>query len=466
MKKITALLVVAMLSVAAAFSAASIAKAETEKELKYVSFPVQAEADWTSFSWGDGTAACTVEKVLSDEYSKGNDLSLKMTKTVTSEGNSFAAVYYQQFGAKVTSLNASEPYGVRFSVYSEAAVSGGLGFKFDSAEQADITCVQDGSEEVLTSRDLDYQGYRTYTVPFTVDLDAANVKEFQIFIWGADSATIYISNMELIYTGGITVGPEEPVDPEPPKDPDLGEYSLILSSFEADDFALWSKSGQSGTVYKTERNTDKTYVKDGDSSLKYSWENPLYAFGWTEVYLDVSEDVERNKDTSLTGLSFDIYNTAEQTVGEVGFWVKVAEADGSEYEVDPGMLVNGTALDFTGWRTVKIPFEAFTPERLASYTEDENEKFDPDQLAYVKIGIWGNSKEVVNVEFYLDTLRLHAENEMDDGSVPAPIDPVEENKGCNGCNSSVAYFSSALIAAIAAGGAAIWLITRRKRNSK
>ena len=218
-------------------------------------------------------------------------------------------------------------------------------------------------------------------------------------------------------------------------------------------------------MYKTERNTDKTYVKDGESSLRYTWENPLYAFGWTETYLDVSDVIERNKDAGLTGLSFEIYNTSEQTLGEVGFWVKVAEADGSEYEVDPALLVNGTALDFTGWRTVEFPFSAFTPERLASYTPDENGKFDADQLAFVKIGIWSNSKEVVDVEFYLDSLKLHAENALDDGSEPVtpPTDP--EEKGCKGCNSSLTAVGGAA-AAVSALGAAAFMLVRRKRRER
>lgn len=462
MRKAAILLVAAVMAFAGAAAVVGTAKAETEKEFKYVSFQTQADADWTSFSWGDADADCTVEKSLVDEHSKDEDKALKMTKTVTLAGNSFAAVYYQNMGAKAQALNVTEPYGVRLTVYSENAVNGGLGFKFGNVEQSEITCVQEGSEEVLTSRDLDYTGYRTYTVPFTPELDVYAVKEFQIFIWGEDSATIYISNMDLIYTGESTGEPEEP---EPPQRPDLGEHGLMLSSFEESDFSSWSKSGQSGTVYKTERNTDKTYVKDGESSLRYTWENPLYAFGWTETYLDVSDVIERNKDAGLTGLSFEIYNTSEQTLGEVGFWVKVAEADGSEYEVDPALLVNGTALDFTGWRTVEIPFSAFTPERLASYTPDENGKFDADQLAFVKIGIWSNSKEVVDVEFYLDSLKLHAENALDDGSEPVtpPTDP--EEKGCKGCNSSLTAVGGAA-AAVSALGAAAFMLVRRKRRER
>lgn len=462
MRKAAILLVAAVMAFAGAAAVVGTAKAETEKELKYVSFRTQTETDWTSFSWGDAGAACTVEKSLVDEHSKDEDKALKMTKTVTLAGNSFAAVYYQNLGAKAQALNVTEPYGIRLTVYSEKAVGGGLGFKFGNVEQSEITCVQEGSEEVLTSRDLNYTGYRTYTVPFTPELDVYAVGEFQIFIWGEDSATIYISNMDLIYTGESTGEPEEP---EPPQRPDLGEHSLMLSSFEESDFSSWSKSGQSGTVYKTERNTDKTYVKDGESSLRYTWENPLYAFGWTETYLDVSDVIERNKDAGLTGLSFEIYNISEQTLGEVGFWVKVAEADGSEYEVDPALLVNGTALDFTGWRTVEIPFSAFTPERLASYTPDENGKFDADQLAFVKIGIWSNSKEVVDVEFYLDSLKLHAENALDDGSEPVtpPTDP--EEKGCKGCNSSLTAVGGAA-AAVSALGAAAFMLVRRKRRER
>lgn len=403
-----------------------------------------------------------MEKSLVDEHSKDEDKALKMTKTVTLAGNSFAAVYYQNMGAKAQALNVTEPYGVRLTVYSENAVNGGLGFKFGNVEQSEITCVQEGSEEVLTSRDLDYTGYRTYTVPFTPELDVYAVKEFQIFIWGEDSATIYISNMDLIYTGESTGEPEEP---EPPQRPDLGEHSLMLSSFEESDFSSWSKSGQSGTVYKTERNTDKTYVKDGESSLRYTWENPLYAFGWTETYLDVSDVIERNKDAGLTGLSFEIYNTSRtdarrsRILGEGGGGRRQRIRSGSRAARER----HGARLH--GWRTVEIPFSAFTPERLASYTPDENGKFDADQLAFVKIGIWSNSKEVVDVEFYLDSLKLHAENALDDGSEPVtpPTDP--EEKGCKGCNSSLTAVGGAA-AAVSALGAAAFMLVRRKRRER
>lgn len=115
--------------------------------------------------------------------------------------------------------------------------------------------------------------------------------------------------------------------------------------------------------------------------------------------------------------------------------------------------------------TVEIPFSAFTPERLASYTPDENGKFDADQLAFVKIGIWSNSKEVVDVEFYLDSLKLHAENALDDGSEPVtpPTDP--EEKGCKGCNSSLTAVGGAA-AAVSALGAAAFMLVRRKRRER
>lgn len=119
MRKAAILLVAAVMAFAGAAAVVGTAKAETEKELKYVSFRTQTETDWTSFSWGDAGAACTVEKSLVDEHSKDEDKALKMTKTVTLAGNSFAAVYYQNLGAKAQALNVTEPYGIRLTVYSE-----------------------------------------------------------------------------------------------------------------------------------------------------------------------------------------------------------------------------------------------------------------------------------------------------------------------------------------------------------
>ena len=79
MRKAAILLVAAVMAFAGAAAVVGTAKAETEKELKYVSFRTQTETDWTSFSWGDAGAACTVEKSLVDEHSKDEDKALKMT---------------------------------------------------------------------------------------------------------------------------------------------------------------------------------------------------------------------------------------------------------------------------------------------------------------------------------------------------------------------------------------------------
>lgn len=435
------------------------AEGETKNEN---AFPEIADGTFTSFAWGDNGAAATVEKeVVTDNAKSGK--ALKMKKTVTTAGNTFAAVYYQNFGATVLALS-DKAEGVSFWVYNTASVSGGLGFKFGDVEQGEITCYAEDSNEALTSRNLDYTGYRRYFVAFPESVELANTNEFQIFIWGEANAEIYLSGFK-VYAASTEDGGNEGEDNgevTPPQMPDMGEYSYLISGFDTqEEVDLWGISGQTGTVFNAALDTQN--VKTGTGSLRYTWNNELYTFGWTEIYINVAELFEANAGAELTGLTFELYNQVAQKAGSVGFWVKLTEADGSEYEVDPSKLPYGTALDFTGWRTMYIPFDSASPDRLQSYTTDENDQFDVDQLAYIKIGIWSNIADVVNVDYSIDDLKLTSKTAItsqgsNNGDNNGGDTSNEETKK-KSCSSSISLLSMGAVML-----AACAFVLRRKEN--
>ena len=172
---------------------AAYGEAEEEEKSPFA-FPEITDSTFTQFAWGDGGTA-TIEKAVVTENAKvGN--ALKMKKTITSAGNAFAAVYYQNFGGVVNAVSENAA-GISFWVYNTASVGGGLGFKFGNVEQGSITCYADGVGEAMASRNLDFAGYRRYYVPIPADVNVASVNEFQIFIWGEASAEIYLSGFEV-----------------------------------------------------------------------------------------------------------------------------------------------------------------------------------------------------------------------------------------------------------------------------
>lgn len=452
------LALVMMLSICS--SAFVLASAEDVKPtLKYVDFPKMQDNNWTSYAWGDQSAKTTVAKELTADNSKNADKSLKVTKTVEAAAEAFASVYYQSFGSMADGLNASDMYGVRFYVYqaTESSASG-LGFLFGDTEQTNITCTDEGSEAILTTRDLNYTGYRRYTVPFTDGLNIEAINQLQIMIWGSQNAEVYLSNFELIYTGDLS-------EPTPPEVVDMGDKALMLCGFnDKSEVDLWGLAGQSGTAYKTELSGET--VKEGAGSLKYSWQNQLYTFGWTESYLDVTKVVEHNKDNDLKGISFWINNTSLQTVGKVGFWVKAAEADGSEYEAHYDKVIGGTGLDFIGWKKIEIPFTAFTPDKLQSYTTDENGQFDGDQLAFIKIGIWSNGDEEIEATIYLDDLQLRSSKELSFPKENSDKDNNENNGNKGLPTIAWVFISIGAVVVIAGITVAVVIIVKKQKKSK
>ncbi len=188
-------------------------------------------------------------------------------------------------------------------------------------------------------------------------------------------------------------------------------YSHLVSGFESvSDVVRWRISQASGTQAKME---PTGHAKVGTGALSYRFENVLYDFGWTEIYIDIGDLMELNGDKDIKGMSFWLYNTTYVEPGELGFWVKVAQSDSAEFEVkfDSVVTEKGTNnnLGFVGWNKVEIPFsaDAYTEQTYYSgYDASHPRSFDWTKLKYIKIGFWGT--------YYNNTLGYSCDTVIDD----------------------------------------------------
>lgn len=472
-KKLAGVLLAAVLALSA-IGGMSVFAAEGDAELTAVPFPAMTAENWTQFAWSTGETV-SMEIAVTDENAHDGGSALRVDKTVESADGQ-ANVYYQQFGALVASLSEGTPYGVRFWVYSTAAhASGnGIGFLFGGVEQTEISCVDEGSDVVQASRALDYEGYRQYTVPFPDGVqDIEQASEMQIMLWGNESATVYYSGFEVLY-GEV---PEEPEEPDPPQvtdPPALGDYSMQVSGFNnEEEMALWGLSGQSGTLYKTELNTDPEFIKEGEGSLKYSWDNATYGDAWTEIYFNITDIIQANKDSDLTGITFWIYNNQVFDRDDAVWWLKIAEKDGSEYSADTLQFASTTNLDFVGWKKMEIPFSAVT--ELQSYSSDENGQLDVDQIAFIKIGMrnLATNNDFFNSFIYVDDVQLTANKpfaEVTDPSDPTdPTDPGDQDGSTDPADPESGFPGWAIavicVAVVVIAAAIVVVVLRKKKGS-
>lgn len=405
-------------------------------EREEIAFPDFTNATFTNYGWN-----CVMEKQLLEENSKVGK-SVLISKKSISDDNNNANIYYQSFGSIVEGLAKDKIlYGVKLDIYSVQEMNeSGLLFKFGGIEQAIVEAYAEDSDVNLATRDLNYVGYRTYVIKFPNPEAIKTVTEFQIGVWGKDIGDIYLSNLRLVLSE--TEVPTDPIDPDDPDDTEFEKRpakSYLLEGFNSDDsIANWGISGTSGTIYVKSFNDNDEYLTEGAGSLKYTYLNELYGFGYTEIYLDVTSFVEKNVSKNLKGISFEIYNTSEQTLGAVGWWIKIAEKDGSEYESNYAFIEDGTGLNFTGWKDIYVPFSAVN--NLQSYTVDDNNQLDIDQIAYIKFGFWTNKAEIVDIETYIDNIKVWSDEEIkEEEPTDIPTDPKtpDENKGCmSGCKSN------------------------------
>lgn len=203
-------------------------------------------------------------------------------------------------------------------------------------------------------------------------------------------------------------------------------YRYTVSDFETvEDAAKWKVSYASGTTAVI--GFEKTNVKVGKGALSYRFANALYDFGWTETYLDVADIIAKNTDNNIKGISFWLYNENYVMPGDLGFWLKVAQNDGTEYEVKYSSVISekdtNNSLGFSGWQKINIPFSAadFTEQNYNSgYNPSSPRQFDWKQLAYIKIGYWGtyyDSDKDLSCQTTIDDVKFVSENEL---TVKAP----------------------------------------------
>ena len=380
-----------------------------EPERKYESLPEIVDGTFTNFAWG-----ATMEVGIDTTHSQDGKNAFKLAKTsVSNSSNNGASIYYQSFGSKVKALGVSDYVGLKLTIYNESIISGGLAFMFDGTEIYEVEAYDEENED-LASRNLDYEGYRTYIIPFD-ELDIENVSEFQINIWGSEAATIYVSQLEVVYTGEKSVI-DTPIEEE------LPPYSYLLNGFENnEDIEMFGINGSNNTEFNLSLNNNAEFIITGNGSANYKWEHQNDEFSYTEIYLNVGSYINGFIESDIQGISFDLINTNTQIVGDVGFWIKATEDDESEYEASYEQIIGGTGLASTTARKVYIPFSSFT--KLQDYTIDENNQFDLSQLCIIKFGLWSNCSQDVLVDLYLDNFCLLANNEMNDDNISKPEPP-------------------------------------------
>ena len=397
------------------------ANEENQQERYYTALPNITETSFTNYGY-----LCEMQKEVTTLNSADDNNSLKIVKNASTEF-SIASVYYQKLGEKIVALGETEYVGMKLTVYNETIVpNSGVLFKYNGFEITNVEAYTP-EDDLLSTRNLDYEGFRTYVIPFE-SVDPITIGEFQIGIWGLDAATIYISKMELVHSTPIidenpTVPePTVPIEPEPSPRPN---YSYLVSGLnDNEEISKFGISATAGTNYNITLNENVDYIVEGSGSLNYTWNHNQSAFTYSEIYIDVEALIQTFVESDLKGISLDLFNLNVQPSGQVGFWIKIAEADGSEYEANYEQIEGGTALDFEGHRNVYIPFTALT--NLQSYTQDENGKLDIEQIKIIKFGFWSNTPEAVDVNLYVDNINLLADSEMvfeEEPTIPTP-EPV------------------------------------------
>lgn len=418
------------------------------------------------------------------EYVSEGNGSLNYKWKHTSTDFAYSEIYID-LQALIEETVDSNLKGISFDLFNVNPMQLGIVGFWLKATEVDGSEYEASYEYIEGGTGLAHEGKREVYVPFSSftllqssysadensRFDVEQTKYIKIGLWSNTNLEVdvdlYIDNFKLLADNDIDIE-EEPEIPTPePSGPSVEfekapAYSYLLSGFEPSDLSDWGISGTSGTVYTINPVTDKVYVKEGEHSLHYQWSNELYSFGYTEIYMNISESIELFGDCNLKGISFWIYVAEEETVGEVGFWLKASEKDNSEYEASYALIEGGTGLGTVGWRKVYVPFSSFVIEQ--TYALDENGQLDIDQLAYIKIGLWSNQPDLVNVDIYIDDLRLMAESEMVEQS--SPVNPNQPGQSQNNKNDNTGVIIALVIAGVVLVGGAVTFLVIKKKSKK
>lgn len=331
--------------------------AANEKERKYASLPEITDSSFTNYGH-----LCGMFKEVNVLNSVDGNHSLKVVKYASTDF-SFASVYYQSLGSKISALNVSDYVGMKITVYNDYSIPGnGLMFCYSGTEITNVEAhLADGS--VNGSRDLDYVGYRNYVIPFG-SIDPTTIGEFQIGIWGTAGASIYISQMELVYMGDIS---EE--------QPKLQRMSASLP--EVND-GSYTNFGSSCDMYKE---ITTAYSADGKNAVKVV-KNTSAGFSIASVYYqNLMGNIKDLNVSNYQGMRITVYNEKSIPGNGLMFAYSGAEITNIEAYTEYGTVLYSRDLDYTGYRTYYIPFASVNPENVWEF----------------QIGIWGTAGTTIYI---------------------------------------------------------------------
>ena len=360
-------------------------------ERKYDALPEITAATFSNYCWGS-----TQEVGVSTDYSKDGKNSFKNAKVSVTGQGSGASIYYLSLGNKIKNLYLTECYGIKLTVYSTAAISGGLAFKYNGGEIYDVEAYADGSTTDLATRNLDYAGYRTYIVPFGT-IDPTTIGEMEISIWGDVPATIYVSEFEVVYTGEKTY-----VDPR---------LKTSLSPIVAGSFTNFGWNCDMTISVVTDNSADEnSALKVVKGTVHNTSDNSANVY-----YQGLGRQIKALGHGSYDGVAVTIYNETSINGGLLFKYGATEIYDVEAYSNGSTNLATRN-LDYVGYRTYIIP--AANIDLLST-----NE---------FQIGIWGSEQATIyisNIQLvHNEALVPHAESEA-----------VRENEQASTCKVAGSY---------------------------
>jgi len=285
----------------------------------------------------------------------------------------------------------------------------------------------DGSEYLAQNvRNLQQKGWVLTRLPFSAFmlskagpgknkselLNARKIKKIGVGIYqpvkfSDRSFSIYIDEITLYKDEGHEAEGSAP-DKTPQKNSQDGS-STVLNFNSAD--SGWKKN-ITGKI-TIDYSFDSSRIKTGKTSMKVKYRfNKKEPFaGYLEKELGLPNDME-----TADSLNFWTY-IPEAAKDLIDLSVMLYEKDGSAY-----IAQHARGLKTTGWQETSIPFSRFY--LAGSWTRDENESLDLEQIHKISIGIYQPMK-FTDSDFliYIDNIRT-ARSEADQVSKAAPSGPV------------------------------------------
>ena len=181
---------------AMSFSNASV---EEEVEVNTATSIGSYGSTFGAFQYGGSFGTNTKLTVVTDEEKSqendGSALELSIAGTASTASRNYSC--YLQLSDQVNVASLTNPQKINFWVYNPNSFGGGLYFKIGSTELYEGSLVDENLNPLPYSRNLDYEGFRRYTLSLTSEQFQA--KELEIGIWGANNdSCIYLSKFTFI----------------------------------------------------------------------------------------------------------------------------------------------------------------------------------------------------------------------------------------------------------------------------